>query len=157
MENARTLEWVELRDVYFGEVWMCAGQSNMQMTVGQCFERDAEGEVAESYPLIRLFTVGTNTSTEPLDDVAAPHQPWSVAGREVRVCVCVYVCVYKDGHQLSKPVAPRPTPTFQQTATTNTHDTTHPIVVTSSGGAWQRLGALFGALLFLRPDPRRPF
>lgn len=59
---------------------------NTQMTVGQCFERDAEGENAESYPHIRLFTVGTNASTEPLDDVAAPHQPWSVAGREVRCC-----------------------------------------------------------------------
>ena len=31
VENARTLEWVEMRDVYFGEVWLCSGQSNMQV------------------------------------------------------------------------------------------------------------------------------
>lgn len=31
VENARTLEWLELRDVYFGEVWLCSGQSNMQV------------------------------------------------------------------------------------------------------------------------------
>jgi hypothetical protein len=64
------------------------------MTVGQCFEREAEGDKAESYPHIRLYTVGPNTSYTPLDDVAAPHQPWTVAGREVgawvgNVCVCV--------------------------------------------------------------------
>ncbi len=55
-----------------------------QMTVGQCFERDSEGEKAEAYPSIRLFTVGTNVSSAPLDDLAAPQQPWTVSSKEVR-------------------------------------------------------------------------
>lgn len=29
------LENVTLRDVYFGDVWLCSGQSNMAMTVLQ--------------------------------------------------------------------------------------------------------------------------
>lgn len=34
VENARTLETVELTDVLFGEVWLCSGQSNMQVRCG---------------------------------------------------------------------------------------------------------------------------
>lgn len=72
------------------------------MTVGQCFERDAEGDKAEALPLIRLFTVGKNVSYAPLDDLEAPHQAWTVSGREVRCRVVVWVrlLVCKEGRGL---------------------------------------------------------
>lgn len=63
------------------------------MTVGQCFEKDAEGDKAAKYPNIRLFTVKPNASNVPLDDLAKPQQPWSVSAREVSIECCVCVCV----------------------------------------------------------------
>ena len=48
-----------------GEVWICSGQSNMEMRVHHC--DDAANEVAEAfYPNIRLFSIKNNLSAEPL-------------------------------------------------------------------------------------------
>lgn len=47
---------VELKDILVGEVWLVAGQSNMQLTLGET----ANGEAAiasANHPLIRLFNV----------------------------------------------------------------------------------------------------
>jgi sialate O-acetylesterase len=53
-----------ITNVLIGEVWLCSGQSNMQMSVGEA--RDAENEVrAAVYPSIRLFTVARQFSEEP--------------------------------------------------------------------------------------------
>ena len=47
---------VELNNVLVGEVWICSGQSNMEMHLNGC--ADAKTHVAESKnPQIRLFTV----------------------------------------------------------------------------------------------------
>jgi sialate O-acetylesterase len=47
---------VKLDNVLSGEVWLCSGQSNMQMSVRS--SKDAEEEIANAnYPEIRLFTV----------------------------------------------------------------------------------------------------
>jgi sialate O-acetylesterase len=53
-----------INNVLIGEVWLCSGQSNMQMSVGESM--DAEKEVrAAVYPSIRLFTVARQVSEEP--------------------------------------------------------------------------------------------
>jgi sialate O-acetylesterase len=47
---------VEFGDVMIGEVWLCSGQSNMEMGIGMA--RDAEKEIAAAnYPGIRLLLV----------------------------------------------------------------------------------------------------
>jgi sialate O-acetylesterase len=53
-----------LNNVLIGEVWLCSGQSNMQMTVSEA--KDAEKEINSSdYPSIRFFTVARQFSDEP--------------------------------------------------------------------------------------------
>lgn len=45
-----------IQNVLVGEVWVCSGQSNMEMNVAS--SGDAENEIAKAnYPLIRMFTV----------------------------------------------------------------------------------------------------
>lgn len=62
-----------LKDVYVGEVWVCSGQSNMQMSLNSC--ADAQTHVKNSAnPKIRLFTVrdttaDTSQDTVPVDKV----------------------------------------------------------------------------------------
>ena len=54
---------VKLEDVYVGEVWLCSGQSNMDMTVARedrywCgVYNEAEEIASANYPLIRVFDV----------------------------------------------------------------------------------------------------
>jgi sialate O-acetylesterase len=47
---------VELKDVLVGEVWMCSGQSNMQMNLGGDWNGDLEAQAAH-FPNVRLISV----------------------------------------------------------------------------------------------------
>jgi sialate O-acetylesterase len=69
---------IELSNILAGEVWLGAGQSNMEMGVGGC--QDGPREIAEAkYPQIRLFMVENRTSGYPEDDVAGT---WRVCSPE---------------------------------------------------------------------------
>ncbi len=58
---------VELKNVLVGEVWVCSGQSNMQMSVRS--SNDADREIAAAdYPNIRLFSVKRTVAAEPQKD-----------------------------------------------------------------------------------------
>jgi len=66
-----------LSNVMFGDVWLCSGQSNMQMTVDSVFNWTQEVQKAANYPNIRLFTVGQGTvSLTPLAELASIEQTW---------------------------------------------------------------------------------
>lgn len=76
-----------LQDVFFGEVWLCSGQSNMQMLLGKS-ERswiaggvtEFEKEIADSdYPQIRMLTV-------PFDDKTMTFEPKKDSGGSWIVC-----------------------------------------------------------------------
>jgi sialate O-acetylesterase len=59
---------VTFDDVLVGEVWICSGQSNMEMVVKS--SANAEKETKEAnYPLIRHFKVPHDLSLTPKDDV----------------------------------------------------------------------------------------
>jgi sialate O-acetylesterase len=47
---------LKFENVLIGEVWVCAGQSNMQWSVGQCKDPDLE-RAAANFPNIRLVSV----------------------------------------------------------------------------------------------------
>ena len=47
---------VKIKNILVGEVWVCSGQSNMQMAVSQSANSQQE-ITAASYPNIRLFSV----------------------------------------------------------------------------------------------------
>ena len=51
---------IELQNVLVGEVWLCSGQSNMEMGVTLCLNPAAE-TAAANYPQIRLFQIPKKT------------------------------------------------------------------------------------------------
>ena len=81
-------ERLTLRDVLIGEVWLCSGQSNMEMPVhgfpNQPVEGSAEAIIrARAATPIRLCTVKRSTARTPQEECAAQwlkHTPEAVAG-----------------------------------------------------------------------------
>lgn len=61
-----------IKDVLIGEVWICSGQSNMEMPLKGFISQPVDGSndiIAQSdNPQLRLFTVKRNTSSSPLPD-----------------------------------------------------------------------------------------
>lgn len=56
---------IQLTNVLIGEVWICAGQSNMEWSASKGM-KDAKAELAHAdHPNIRLFTVAKNASASP--------------------------------------------------------------------------------------------
>lgn len=71
---------VTIQDVLVGDVWLCSGQSNMEMGIGACNVPD---EIAvANFPMIRLLTVPKLIATEPkqtLQCTWVPCSPGTVA------------------------------------------------------------------------------
>jgi sialate O-acetylesterase len=68
-----------LKNVLIGEVWLCSGQSNMEMSAQWGIDNADEEIKNANYPEIRLFTVSTSTSHFPQDHLAGK---WSVCTPE---------------------------------------------------------------------------
>ena len=72
---------VKFDDVMVGEVWLCSGQSNMEMGMGAI--KDAQKEIAAAnYPGIRLLKVVKKWTPEPQSDIGGTWKvcsPQSVA------------------------------------------------------------------------------
>ncbi|MGV6490301.1 sialate O-acetylesterase [Stenotrophomonas rhizophila] len=60
-----------VRDVLLGDVWLCAGQSNMELPVRRTLDADSE-LAAATRPDIRLFTVPKAAALTPEPAFAAP-------------------------------------------------------------------------------------
>lgn len=58
---------VKLSNVMVGEVWVCAGESNMHWPVSKVLNSKREIEQSINFPHIRFFTVEENVSRQPLD------------------------------------------------------------------------------------------
>ena len=89
---------VVLRDVLFGDVWVCGGQSNMEFSVAEAFDRDTIIATA-AIPGLRLYAVQKNRSNAPLDE---PRDIMYPEGWVKYVAVCAVVtatagggCVYR--------------------------------------------------------------
>ncbi|NXT32700.1 SIAE acetylesterase, partial [Pelecanoides urinatrix] len=79
---AQGSENVTLRDVYFGDVWLCSGQSNMAMTVLQIANASQELAAAARYPYVRVFAAAPARSDVELEDLERIDLPWSVPTAE---------------------------------------------------------------------------
>ena len=66
------------KDVLVGEVWLCSGQSNMEMKVAHC-NNPKEETAAANYPQIRMFTVTRTAAGTPSADVKGK---WKVCSPE---------------------------------------------------------------------------
>lgn len=62
------IDTISYKNVMVGEVWICSGQSNMEMTLTYCNNYEEEVAMAD-YPNIRLFQVKRTTSNQPQDTV----------------------------------------------------------------------------------------
>ena len=74
----------ELRDIYAGEVWLCSGQSNMEMPIeGWGKIKDYEKERANArYHGIRLLQISRTTATEPAENAAVTMGGWRTCSPE---------------------------------------------------------------------------
>ena len=65
----------EISDILVGDVWICSGQSNMEMGIGVC---NVPGEIAAAdYPGIRLLNVPKKISFTPESTLKCSWQPCS--------------------------------------------------------------------------------
>ncbi len=68
---------VRVEDVLVGDVWLCSGQSNMEMGIVNC---NAPDEIAQAnYPNIRLLTVPKRVAFSPVDCIQCSWLPCSSA------------------------------------------------------------------------------
>lgn len=82
---------ITIRDILVGDVWLCAGQSNMVHYLELHQDRYAAEVVAADFPQIRQFTVPTRPVLEgPADDL--PSGEWITATRDniLRFSVVAY-------------------------------------------------------------------
>ena len=73
---------ITLKDILIGEVWVCSGQSNMELSVRSA-ANGAKEAAAAKFPSIRLFHVPKRPGGQPMTDVNAtwrPCQPGTVQG-----------------------------------------------------------------------------
>lgn len=78
---------IVLQDIAFGDVYLCSGQSNMEMLVPSVFNASLEIEDSIHYPNLRLATVDKTTADTPQTDVGskanyswAPSSPEAIDG-----------------------------------------------------------------------------
>jgi len=69
---------LELENILIGDIWICSGQSNMEMPLaGWGKVKNYEQEIsAANYPNIRLLQVNKTTSTQPLTDLSVAMGGW---------------------------------------------------------------------------------
>ena len=60
---------VVLNDIAFGDVFLCSGQSNMEMSMNAAFNGTAEVEDSINYPGIRVANVKLTVADSPQEDV----------------------------------------------------------------------------------------
>ncbi len=85
MPGRQTLTALTLENVLVGEVWLCSGQSNMEMPVegwGQVMNYSAERAAADQWPTIRLFRVEKAKSAEPLTTLDVANGGWTPCSSE---------------------------------------------------------------------------
>ncbi|WP_075081639.1 sialate O-acetylesterase [Mariniblastus fucicola] len=70
---------VGFTNVMVGDVWICAGQSNMEWPVNKALNPETEIEKAKNFSNVRLFSIETSSSPTPLEDFGVVT-PWSVCG-----------------------------------------------------------------------------
>ncbi|XP_042530759.1 sialate O-acetylesterase [Dipodomys spectabilis] len=68
---------LKIHDILFGDVWLCSGQSNMQMTVLQIFNATEEMSNTEAYQSVRLLSISLVQSEKELEDLDEVDLEWS--------------------------------------------------------------------------------
>ena len=69
---------ITIHDVLFGDVWICSGQSNMQLTVSMIYNGTIEIANAANYPKVRIFTNARVASSLPVEESLSISLNWSI-------------------------------------------------------------------------------
>jgi D-sedoheptulose 7-phosphate isomerase len=102
MKIAQGAEKIELKNVLVGEVWICGGQSNMQ--VGLRGVRNADEEIkAANFPEIRFYSVAQRAAYH---HVSVPEGMWEVVSPETadRLSAVAYYFARKVQHEIHVPI-----------------------------------------------------
>ncbi|HMR15219.1 sialate O-acetylesterase [Mariniflexile maritimum] len=67
---------VVVKNILVGEVWLCSGQSNMELMVGQSDHAKTEIENASNYPNIRHIKIPKEINSAPNQDISSGN--WEV-------------------------------------------------------------------------------
>ena len=70
---------ITIRNVLFGDVWICSGQSNMQMSLLGVFNGTEEANGGAQFDRIRMMTASLRSSGTPVYDLLGTDQFWSVS------------------------------------------------------------------------------
>jgi sialate O-acetylesterase len=91
-------EMATLENIYFGDVFVCSGQSNMEVGVdmGTPYP-DIEIAKASNYSFIRVFNVVPLERDEPLDEFAYIKQEWAEASPETITEFCALCWFFGKG------------------------------------------------------------
>ena len=96
-------ERLTVTDIVLGEVWLCSGQSNMEMPVGGFGFQEVEGateailDAAGTARDVRVFDIKTGKCTQPIQDV---ETAWAYSSPEVTARTSAVA--YFFGKRLSK-------------------------------------------------------
>ncbi|KAF4532323.1 hypothetical protein B566_EDAN003626 [Ephemera danica] len=69
-------------NVWFGDVWVCSGQSNMEMSISQMMDPTGETNKALTYTNIRLMQVTNTFSNSEQVELSGISTPWSATSNQ---------------------------------------------------------------------------
>ncbi|KAF4521011.1 hypothetical protein B566_EDAN002506 [Ephemera danica] len=72
-----------LQDVMFGDVWVCAGEGNMELAMRNIFNATQEMEAALAYTNIRVMQIKQHASSAELDELQGVMLPWGSLTRGI--------------------------------------------------------------------------
>ena len=73
-----TVITITLHDVLFGDVWICSGQSNMELTVSLIYNASIEIANSINFPKVRIFTSALIPSDKPEEELLGISLNWSI-------------------------------------------------------------------------------
>ena len=76
VEDQNQTNKVVLTDVMVGDVWLCAGETNMRMPVSEALNAETEIALSTKHTSIRLFGLEPTAAQQPAEDVAT-SLPWA--------------------------------------------------------------------------------
>lgn len=76
-DDSSTQRRIQITNVLFGDVWICAGQENMQFSVDKLLNGSEEIEAVEVFQKIRLFSLYPTKSSVPGFNIRGIQLPWS--------------------------------------------------------------------------------
>ena len=97
---------INISDVLMGEVWLAAGQSNMEMTFDYCCNTtdNSEEEISTAnYSEIRMFNVKKNLSVDPLETLKGNWQS-AIGGDIINFSAAGYFFAKKLHENLKVPI-----------------------------------------------------